>query len=61
MNDWFEWNGVKCTTMGIHVTEQPPITLPAERATFTNVPGKAGSMTTIEADDIYDDMILVAQ
>ena len=61
MNDWFIWNGKKCTEYGIHVLEQPPITLPAERATFTNVPGKAGSLTLLEGDDVYDDMILTAQ
>ena len=43
MTDWFEWNGKKCTDFGIHVSEHPPITLPAERSTFTNVPGRSGS------------------
>ena len=61
MNDWFSWNGVKCTEYGIHVLEQPPITIPAERATFTNVPGRPGSLTTLEGDDVYDDLILTAQ
>ncbi|MBQ8619930.1 MAG: hypothetical protein IJ418_20815 [Clostridia bacterium] len=61
MNDWFEWNGVKCTDYGIYVTEQPPITLPAERATFTNVPGRSGSLTTLEGDHVYDDLLLTAQ
>lgn len=60
MNDWFEWNGKRCTELGIHVAEQPPITLPNERATFTAVPGKAGTLTTLEGDDVYDDMILSA-
>ena len=60
MNDWFEWNGVKCTDLGIHVEEQPPLTLASERATFTNVPGRPGSLTTLEGDDVYDDMILTA-
>ena len=41
--------------------EQPPITIPAERATFTNVPGRPGSLTTLEGDDVYDDLILTAQ
>ena len=27
MNDWFEWNGKRCTEYGIHVSEQPPLTL----------------------------------
>ena len=61
MNDWFSWNGKKCTEYGIHVLEQPPITIPAERATFTNVPGRPGSLTTLEGDDVYDDLILTAQ
>ena len=61
MNDWFIWNGKKCTEYGIHVLEQPSITLPAERATFTNIPGKAGSLTLLEGDDVYDDLILTAQ
>ena len=61
MNDWFSWNGKKCTEYGIHVLEQPPITIPAERATFTDVPGRPGSLTTLEGDDVYDDLILTAQ
>lgn len=58
MNDWFEWNGVRCTEYGIHVTEQPSIIRPSERVTFTNVPGRNGSLTTLEGDDVYDDFIL---
>ena len=61
MNDWFEWNGVRCTQYGIHVSAQPDITLPAERVTFTDVPGRSGSLTTLEDDDVYDDMILAAE
>lgn len=58
MNEWFSWNGVKCTEYGIHVTTQPSIICPSERVTFTNVPGKPGSLTTLEANDVYDDFIL---
>ena len=60
MNDWFSWNGVRCTDYGIRVSEQPPITIPAERVAFTNVPGRAGSLTTLEGDDVYDDLLLTA-
>lgn len=60
MNDWFIWNGVRCTEYGIHVLEQPPLTIPSERATFTNVPGRSGTLTTLEGDDVYDDMVLTA-
>ena len=58
MMDWFEWNGVRCTQYGIHVLEQPPVTIPSERVTFTDVPGRSGSLTQLEGDDVYDDMVL---
>ena len=61
MNDWFEWNGKRCTEYGIHVSEQPPLTLPAERVTFTDVPGRSGSLTTTESEYVYEDMVLTAQ
>ena len=60
MNNYFLWNGVNCRQHGIHVTEQPPITIPAERSTQTNVPGRPGSLTQLEGEDVYDDMILTA-
>ena len=60
MQDYFLWNGVDCRTYGIHVTEQPPITIPLERSTQTNVPGRPGSLTQMEGEDVYDDMILTA-
>lgn len=60
MNDWFLWKGKRCTEYGIHVLEQPPVTIPSERATFTNVPGRSGSLTTLEGDNVYDDLLLTA-
>ena len=60
MNDFFIWNGVDCRQFGIHVSEQPPITIPAERSTQTNVPGRPGSLTTLEGEDVYDDLLLTA-
>ena len=61
MNDWFEWNGVRCTQYGIHVSELPPPTIPSERVTYTNVPGRPGSLTTLEGEDVYEDVVLTAQ
>ena len=61
MNDYFIWNGVDCRTYGIHVTDQPPVTIPQERITQTNVPGRPGSLTQLEGEDVYDDMVLTAQ
>ncbi len=60
MTDYFIWNGVDCRTKGIHVSELPPITIPLERNKQTNVPGRPGSLTQLEGDDVYDDMILTA-
>ena len=61
MIDWFEWNGARCTAYGVYVLEQPPITAPSERVTFTDIPGRSGSLTTLEGEDVYDDMILTVQ
>ena len=61
MNDWFEWNGVRCTQHGVHVSELPPPTIPSERVTYTNVPGRPGSLTTLEGEDVYEDVVLTAQ
>ncbi len=60
MQDYFIWNGTDCRQYGIHVTEQPPITIPAERSTQTNVPGRPGSLTQLEGEDVYDDLLLTA-
>jgi len=60
MRDWFEWNGVRCTDYGIRVTELPPITLPSERVSFVDVPGRSGSLTKNEGDDVYEDLLLTA-
>ena len=61
MNDWFEWNDVRCTEHGIHVLEQPVLMLPNERTTFVDVPGRSGSLTVLEGDAVCDDLVLTAQ
>ena len=58
LNNWFKWNGESCLNYSIIVTELPPPTIPAERVTHTNVPGRAGSLTTLEGDYVYDDIVL---
>lgn len=58
MQNWFSWNGVRCTEYGVYVTELPPPTIAAERVTFTDVPGRSGSLTTLEGDYVYDDLVL---
>ncbi len=61
MNDWFLWNDVRCTDHGIHVLTQPELVRPPERATFSTVPGRSGTLTTLEGEDVYDDFILSAE
>ena len=60
MQDYFIWNGTDCRQYGIHVTEQPPVTIPAERSTQINVPGRPGSLIQLEGEDVYDDLLLTA-
>lgn len=56
--DWFEWNGVKCTEYGMHVLRQPSYIRPAERISTITIPGKSGSLTFLEGEDIYDDITM---
>ena len=58
MNDWFEWNGVRCTNYGIHCASLPVIQTPSERVEYTDVPGRNGSLIVTEGDEIYDDLEL---
>jgi phage-related protein len=58
MMDCFTWNGVRSTAHGVHVTEQPDIIVPSERATFKTVAARSGSLTVLEADNVFDDFIL---
>ena len=60
LKNWFDWNGVRCTTRGIFVSEQPPITIPQERSKQTTIPGRPGSLTTLEGNDVYEDITLTA-
>ena len=61
MNDWFDWKGTRCTAYGIRVVQQPEIIRPPERATFTSVPGRSGTLTTLEGTDVYDDFLLTVE
>lgn len=54
--DWFEWNGVKCTEYGMHVLSQPTMVTPNERAQMGSIPGRSGSITILEGDNVYDDI-----
>ena len=61
MNSWFTWNGTRCTDYGIHVVRQPELIKPSERVSFTPVPGRSGTLTTLEGTDVYDDFLLTVE
>lgn len=54
--DWFQWNGIKCTDYGMHVLTQPSIVRPSEKTSSEEIPGRSGTLTLLEGDDIYDDI-----
>ena len=56
--DYFEWNGVRSTAYGIYVSLQPPIMIPAERVTYKDVAGKAGSVAITEGERVYKDLTM---
>ena len=59
--NWFEWNGRRCTELGMYVLEHPVPTVPNERVTFTDVPGRPGSLATLEGEDVFEDITLTAE
>lgn len=61
MKDWFKFNGVSCATLGMVVLEQPSFAIPEERVEYTDVPGRSGSLTMLEAEDTYNDITLTAR
>lgn len=58
MLDWFIWNGEYCTDHGMHALTLPSMTVPKERVTYTDIPGRGGSLTQLQGSNIYDDLTL---
>ena len=56
--DWFMWNGIKSTTYGIHVLNQPKYTSPKERYSSITIPGRSGSFIVTEGNDIYENITI---
>lgn len=56
---WFTWNGVNAKNYGVQILSLPAIeTTPLERTSSVSIPGRSGSLTTTEGDDIYDNLSL---
>jgi len=54
MRQWFTWKGIDSRTMGVEVHHLPPVVKPAERVTYTAIPGRAGDVSIKEGADVYD-------
>ncbi|MBQ6646991.1 MAG: hypothetical protein IJM56_09975, partial [Clostridia bacterium] len=58
MKDYIGFKGVNSKDVGLIVTEMPEITLPEERVTFTTIPGRSGTLTQREGEDVFNDVTL---
>ena len=56
MADWFDFKGIRSTSLGVYVTEFPPIPIAVERAEYKEIPGRAGALTIREGEDVYEDV-----
>ena len=55
MMPWFIWNGKNSFgDFGLWINKLPPIIRAAERVTEIQIPGRAGSVTLLEGDDVYE-------
>ena len=58
---YFIFNGRDCREMGVRLTGPMPIIRPEERAEHVQIPGRAGDLTRLEGDDIYNSYIQTAE
>lgn len=59
INDsWFEWKGHSSLEFGIVVLNLPPFQTPKERYDQIKIPGRPGSFTYLEGEDIYENRML---
>lgn len=58
MADWFEFAGTRSSDLGVIVQDFPPLTMAEERAKFQSIPGRSGSLTILEGDAVYEDVVL---
>lgn len=56
--DWFEWNGEKSSTkfQSMHVNQLPNYQVAKEREEKITIPGRSGSLTILEGDNVYDEI-----
>ena len=55
MMPWFIWNGKNSFgDFGLWINKLPPIIRAAERVTEIQIPGRAGNVTLLEGEDVYE-------
>ena len=57
---WFSWNGVDCRSMGVIMTAPAAIIRPEERVQHIEIPGRAGDLTQVEGENIFNSYIQTA-
>lgn len=50
----FYWKGMSSTDYGLFVQKQPPISRAKERVNTVTIPGRSGTLTLLQGEDVYD-------
>ena len=53
----FIWNGASCRAMGIRLQSMPEVIRPEERVNHIVIPGRAGELTQLEGEAVYNSYI----
>ena len=54
---YFIWNGVSSADMDIVMNDRVPIVRPEERVNHITIPGRAGELTQVEGENIFNSYI----
>ena len=55
MMHWFVWKGKNSLSdYGLWISKRPRITRPNERHEEVIIPGRAGTLITLEGEDVYE-------
>ena len=54
MYPWFIWKGIDSRSMGVWVSELPAIIRASERTQDISIPGRAGTLTLKEGENVHD-------
>ena len=58
---YFIFNGRDCREMGVRLTSPLELVRPEERVEHIQIPGRAGDLTRLEGDDVYNSYIHTAE